>query len=203
MWGIKLTITPQISEGDTIKLDVVQEISSVSNTTIQGQADLITNRRSIDAVVQVDDGQVVVLGGLIQDDVVDTVESVPILGQLPLIGALFRNTTKTAVKRNLMVFLKPKIIRDPAQLAEYSKVKYEDIRQESLESKRNGKQDFLLGGSKQPVLPEYDEVVEGGSLLSQKRNQRIKERAREEAEKEEAEKEKVESENRFRTGGEN
>lgn len=168
--GIKLKIKPQISEGNTIKLDVAQEISSVSTATVQGQADLITNRRSIDAVVQVDDGQVVVLGGLIQDDVIDTVESVPILGQIPIIGYLFRNTNKVAVKRNLMVFLKPQIVRTAGELTDFSRDKYQDIRREGIESKQLGSQDFLLGGSKQPILQEYDEVVQDGNLASEERN---------------------------------
>jgi len=92
--GISLRITPQINEGDTIQLEVLQETSGISLQEIEGVSDVVTNRRSIEAVVQVDDGQIVVLGGLITDDVQDTVSKVPFLGDIPIIGNLFRNKTK-------------------------------------------------------------------------------------------------------------
>ncbi|MBT8115294.1 MAG: hypothetical protein KJP04_07930 [Arenicella sp.] len=174
--GIKLKIKPQISEGDTIQLEVLQEISSVSNTTVQGQADLITNRRSIEAVVQVDDGQVVALGGLIQDDVIDTVSRVPILGKIPIIGALFRNTTKTAVKRNLMVFLKPRIIRSANDLAKYSKTKYDEVRRDGKLSRLNSSE-FLIIDADPPVLDKYENVVDDGLLGSERRREMAEEEA--------------------------
>ena len=170
--GIKLKIKPQINDGNTIQLEVLQEISSVSNTTVQGQADLITNRRSIEAVVQVDDGQVVVLGGLIQDDVVDTVERIPVLGSLPIIGALFRNKTKTAVKRNLMVFLKPRIVRSPEELAKYSKQKYDEVRRDGQISRLNSSK-FLIDDADPPVLVEYEEGLDDGVLGSERRLEEI------------------------------
>ncbi|MEO0368750.1 MAG: secretin N-terminal domain-containing protein, partial [Pseudomonadota bacterium] len=166
--GIKLKIKPQISEGDTIQLEVLQEISSVAAATVQGQADLITNRRSIEAVVQVDDGQVVVLGGLIQDDVIDTVSWVPVLGKIPVIGNLFRNTSKEAVKRNLMVFLKPRIIRDADSLAKYSKVKYDEVRRDGQLSRLQSSE-FLIEDSDPPVLDAYEDVVGDGVLQSERR----------------------------------
>ena len=168
--GIKLKIKPQISDGDTIQLEVLQEISSVAPSTVQGQADLITNRRSIEAVVQVDDGQVVVLGGLIQDDVIDTVSWVPVLGKIPLIGNLFRNTRKEAVKRNLMVFLKPRIIRDADALAEYSKVKYDEVRRDGQLSRLNSSQ-LMIKDSDPPVLDSYENVVSDGVLQSERRKE--------------------------------
>ncbi|MEJ2176655.1 MAG: type II secretion system secretin GspD [Gammaproteobacteria bacterium] len=109
--GLTLRITPQINEGNTIRLEIEQEVSTVSPTTVQGASDLITDKRQINATVQVDDQQIIVLGGLIRDDNVDTHEWVPVLGKIPLLGLLFRKKTKSAVKRNLMVFLRPKIIR--------------------------------------------------------------------------------------------
>ncbi len=163
--GLKLNITPQINEGDTIKLDVKQEISSVTNSTVA--ADLITNRRSVEAVVQVEDGQVVVLGGLIQDDVVDSIEWVPVLGKLPLIGALFRKKTKSAVKRNLMIFLKPRIIRSPEQLSKFSKERYDIIREN--EQKGQPDTDNMIEGLTPPVLREYDKVTGEGLLESVQR----------------------------------
>lgn len=174
--GITLRITPQISDGDTIQLDVFQEISSVSNTSVAGQADLITNRNSIEAVVQVDDGQVVALGGLIQDNVNDTEIRVPFLGRLPIIGNLFKSTEKTSVKRNLMIFLKPRIIRSADELAKYSKEKYQEIQLEGNISRNNIlKNDLLNKGAEPPVLDDYENVVEGGSLVSKHRREYLEE----------------------------
>ena len=170
--GIKLKIKPQINEGDTIQLEVFQETSSVSDTVVRGQSDLITNRRSIEAVVQVDDGQVVALGGLITDDLVDTVEWVPFLGKIPVLGALFRNKSKRAVKRNLMVFLKPRIIRSPEDLKRYSKDKYDEVRRDSMEF-ANQSDDFLvLPEAEPPVLVKYDESVDDGMMGSEARKRR-------------------------------
>ena len=172
--GITLRITPQISDGDTIQLDVFQEISSVVTDMIAGQADLITNRNSIEAVVQVDDGQVIALGGLIQDDVNDTEVRVPFLGRIPIIGNLFKRTEKEARKRNLMIFLKPHIIRSADELADYSKTKYEEIQVDSEISKYNS-DDFLIKGAEPPVLDDYDNIVEAGPLVSKQRRDLLKE----------------------------
>lgn len=163
--GLKLNITPQINDGDTIQLEVRQEISSVTNSALA--SDLITNQRSIETVVQVDDGQVVVLGGLIQDDVIDTVEWVPILGKLPLVGTLFRKKSKTAVKRNLMVFLKPRIIRSPEELTSFSRQRYEIIRENEKEGQPDTKN--LIRNVTPPVLSEYDNVIGDGVPESEER----------------------------------
>lgn len=164
--GIKLKIKPQINEGDTIQLEVFQETSSVEPRRVEGQADLITNRRSIEGVVQVDDGQVVVLGGLITENVVDTVSWVPILGKIPIIGNLFRTKSKDVEKRNLMVFLKPRIIRSPEELARYSKVKYNAVRRDSQISRRNTS-DFLIPEAEPPVLIEYEKSLGDGFIGSE------------------------------------
>lgn len=169
--GIKLKIKPQIGDGESIQLEVMQEISSVSTRAVDGQADLITDRRSIEAIVQVDDGQVVVLGGLMVDNVVDTESRVPILGKIPLLGALFRSKGKTAEKRNLMVFLKPRIIRTPEQLAEYSRTKYDDLRRDSEISRMNSSK-FMIEDADPPVLVEYDKST-GDGLLRSERQQRL------------------------------
>lgn len=166
--GIKLKIKPQINEGDTIQLEVLQETSSVSSTVVEGSSDLITNRRSIEAVVQVDDGQIVALGGLITDDVVDTVTWVPFLGKLPIIGNLFRSKQKRAIKRNLMVFLKPRIIRSPSELETYSKAKYNEVRRDGqISSLQNPS--FLIKDSSPPVLIEYDAALNDGLVGSERR----------------------------------
>jgi general secretion pathway protein D len=106
----------------------------VAPQSVQGASDLITNKRTINATVQVDDDQIIVLGGLIRDDSVDTFEWVPILGKIPLIGALFRKKKKSAVKTNLMIFLQPKIIRNPDDLNTLTSDRYELIRSEQSES---------------------------------------------------------------------
>jgi len=129
-----LRVTPQINDGNAIRLEIEQEVSSVSPTTVQGASDLITDTRSIKATVQVDDEQIIVLGGLIRDDSVDTHQWVPFLGKIPLLGFLFRKKRKTAVKTNLMVFLRPKIIRTPEDLALITEERYEFIRNEEAES---------------------------------------------------------------------
>ncbi len=165
--GIKLKIKPQINEGDTIQLEVFQETSSVELTRVEGQADLITNRRSIEGVVQVDDGQVVVLGGLITENVIDTVSWVPILGKIPIIGNLFRSKSKDVEKRNLMVFLKPRIIRSPEELASYSKTKYDAVRRDSQISRRNTS-DFLIPEAEPPVLIEYEKTLGDGLVGSER-----------------------------------
>ena len=105
-----------------------------ARTTVQGASDLITDTRSISATVQVDDQQIIVLGGLIRDNEVDTYQWVPVLGKIPLIGALFRNKTKSKVKTNLMVFLRPTIIRSPEDLRLITEDRYEFIRNEEVES---------------------------------------------------------------------
>ncbi len=162
--GLTLRITPQINEGDTIILKIHQEISTISETTVQGAADLITDVRSIDATVQVDDGQLVVLGGLIREDVMDTVEWVPILGKIPVLGTLFRRKGKSAVKVNLLVFLKPKIIRTADELAEYSKARYRTIRNEQMKGQPDTRN--MIQGVRPNVLPPYEESAEWVQGLS-------------------------------------
>lgn len=128
--GVTLKVTPHINDGATLRLEIEQEISSIApSATLTAQAvDLITNKRSIKSTILAEDGQVIVLGGLIQDDVTQTDSKIPLLGDIPLLGRLFRSTKDTHIKRNLMVFLRPTIVRDGAGLAALSGKKYNDIR---------------------------------------------------------------------------
>ncbi|MFZ6047128.1 type II secretion system secretin GspD [Pseudomonas sp. CR3202] len=128
--GVTLKVTPHINEGATLRLEIEQEISSIAPTaTLTAQAvDLITNKRSIKSTILAEDGQIIVLGGLIQDDITQTDSKVPLLGDIPILGRLFRSTKDTHVKRNLMVFLRPTVVRDRAGLAALSGKKYNDIR---------------------------------------------------------------------------
>jgi len=130
--GISLKVKPQINEGNNIKMDIEQEVSDVSNTAVTGATDITTNKRSIKTTVLVEDGQTLVLGGLIDDQINDTREKVPFLGDVPLLGSLFRYRTTRKNKRNLMVFLHPTILRDPETADYYSRNKYDDLRSAQL-----------------------------------------------------------------------
>jgi general secretion pathway protein D len=130
--GISLKVKPQINEGDNIKMEIEQEVSDVSTTAVTGATDITTNKRSIKTTVLVEDGQTLVLGGLIDDQINDTREKVPFLGDIPLLGSLFRYRTTRKNKRNLMVFLHPTILRDPKTADYYSRSKYDDLRAAQL-----------------------------------------------------------------------
>ena len=130
--GITLKVKPQINEGDNIKMEIEQEVSDVSNTSVTGATDITTNTRSIKTTVLVEDGQTLVLGGLIDDQINDTRDKVPFLGDIPLLGSLFRFSTASSSKRNLMVFLHPTILRDPETADYYSRAKYDDFRSQQL-----------------------------------------------------------------------
>lgn len=124
--GLTLKVKPQVSEGGTIKLQIMQEVSNVSETT--NSAGIITNKRSIETSVLVGDGEAIVLGGLIQDDVQNGVDKVPGLGDLPLLGGLFRSETRKRTKTNLMVFLRPVVVRSPEALSRLTESRYDYIR---------------------------------------------------------------------------
>ncbi|MEW6353111.1 MAG: type II secretion system secretin GspD [Pseudomonadota bacterium] len=154
--GLKLKIKPQINEGDAVNLDIEQEVSSIA-PSVTGTSDIVTNKRSIKTSVTVDDGQVVVLGGLITDDLNESVQKVPVLGDVPLLGALFRSTRTQHVKRDLMVFLRPAILRDAAEGARYAGSKYNYMRAKQLESGREGVK--LMPHDQPPTMPPLDEFL--------------------------------------------
>ena len=124
--GLTLRIKPQISEGGTVRLQIYQEVSSIDNTT-SNVAGVITNKRAVESTVLVDDGQIVVIGGLIQDSVRDGVEKVPVLGDIPLLGALFTYNTRSRTKTNLMVFLRPTVLRDAQRADSLTGSRYDYI----------------------------------------------------------------------------
>jgi general secretion pathway protein D len=125
--GIKLEITPQINEGSSVILNIKQEVSGVAGVITSG-IDLITNKRVIETTVLVDNQQIIVLGGLIDEDTQETISKVPVLGSIPIIGKLFQSSSSTVVQRNLMVFLKPTILIDSATSQELSSEKYNYIK---------------------------------------------------------------------------
>ncbi|MCU7880769.1 MAG: type II secretion system secretin GspD [Candidatus Thiodiazotropha sp. (ex Lucinoma aequizonata)] len=149
--GLTLKVKPQINEGNSIKLEIDQEVSSVNRTASANATDLITNKRTIKTVVMVDDGSTIVLGGLIQEDLQQIQEKVPILGDIPLLGALFRSSDTTKVKRMLVVFLRPTVIRDAAVNTQIAGEKYNYFRALQLEMKQEGIN--LMPDEETPVLP--------------------------------------------------
>jgi general secretion pathway protein D len=139
--GLTLRITPQISEGDFVRLEIYQEISNVLEQQLAGASDLITAKRSAKTTVVVKDHQPVVLGGLIQDTTDDSVQKVPWLGDIPLMGILFKVTRHTAGKKNLLILITPHIIRSARDLEGFYEEKKEEIKkfQEESELRRGGK----------------------------------------------------------------
>ena len=129
--GIKLSITPQINEGNSVILEIKQEVSGVVGP-LTGTADLITNKRSIETTVLVDNNQMIVLGGLNEDDLQESVSKVPLLGSIPVFGRLFRSSAESRVQRNLMVFLRPTILMDSADVTSLSGEKYNYINAEKI-----------------------------------------------------------------------
>ncbi|WP_332815157.1 type II secretion system secretin GspD [Ramlibacter sp.] len=126
--GLTLRVKPQISENGTVKLQIFQEVSSVQPASINSPTGLITNKRSIESNVLVDDGAIVVLGGLLQDEYAGSQEKVPGLGDVPVLGHLFRSEARSRKKTNLMVFLRPVVVRDSAQTDELSLDRYDLMR---------------------------------------------------------------------------
>ena len=161
--GVKLKLTPQINEGDSILLKISQEISSIAQSAA-GAVDLITNERIIETTVIVEDGGILVLGGLIEDTLRESDQRVPMLGRIPVLGALFRTRSVSKAKTNLMVFIRPKILRDAGQTAIETNSKYNYIRdvQQSLQ----GRDIPFIGGDNQPVLPPLDEMKSSGAAGS-------------------------------------
>ncbi|MGK0475465.1 MAG: general secretion pathway protein D [Oleispira sp.] len=125
--GVTLKIKPHIHEGSELRLEVEVSAESVANTTVQGQADLITNKRSLKTMILAADQETIVLGGLISDDIIETESKVPILGDIPLLGWLFKSKSTQHVKRNLMVFLRPTIVLDKQKATALTQDKYNGI----------------------------------------------------------------------------
>lgn len=149
--GLTLRIKPQVSEGGTIKLQVYQEVSSVQTQTINNAAGVITNKRSLESTVLVDEGQIIVLGGLIQDSVTNGVDKVPVLGDLPILGNLFRHETRQHTKTNLMIFIRPYVMRDGRAHQGLTQDRYEYLRGEQLKSQLPSRP--ILPDMPAPVMP--------------------------------------------------
>ena len=155
--GVTLKVTPQVNEGDAVVLDIVQEVSSIS-AQILVASDVITNERKIETKVLANDSDIVVLGGLVKEDIQDSTQGVPLLSSIPLLGRLFRNDVVTVTKSNLLVFIRPTIIRDDEDLAGATAEKYRFIREEQLERRERGL--MFLDDGNLPVLPTWDEQIQ-------------------------------------------
>ena len=154
--GLTLRVKPQISENGTVKLQIFHEISSIQPSSINSSTGLITNKRSIESSVLVDDGSIVVLGGLLQDEYAGNVEKVPGLGDIPIIGNLFKSETRSRKKTNLMIFLRPVVVRDGTSTERLSMDRYDMMR-----GQQQTQQPELhrgLGLNEAPVLPVATEA---------------------------------------------
>jgi general secretion pathway protein D len=174
--GLKLKIKPQINEGDTIRLDIEQETSSVDTaasiaSAAAGAPGTVTNKRTIKTSVLIEDGQLIVLGGLIQDSKAKSIAKIPLLGDIPLLGRLFQYRTNKNIKTNLMVFLHPTIIRDRVSADRKSQEKYTLMRAKQLEAGHKAKI-LDIDTSMLPELNVYftdktaEPVVEGVETLN-------------------------------------
>jgi len=157
--GLKLKVTPHVNDGDAVVMEIDLEVSSLAPNT-QGAVDLITNSRKLTTRVLVPDGALLVLGGLTSEEVRESVQKVPGLGDIPLIGNLFKNRSTVKERRNLMVFLRPTIARDGITEAAISSEKYNFIRAEQLRAREET--DGLIRKDDIPLLPKYEDFLEQG-----------------------------------------
>ncbi|MCW5669825.1 MAG: type II secretion system secretin GspD [Hydrogenophaga sp.] len=149
--GLTLRVKPQISENGTIKMTIYQEVSNVVPSSVNSTTGLITNKRTIESTVLVEDGAVVVLGGLLQDEYAGNQEKVPGLGDVPVFGNLFRSETRSRKKTNLMVFLRPVVMRDGRETSSLALDRYELMR--SVQKDAQPRQSGVLGVNEAPVMP--------------------------------------------------
>ncbi len=149
--GLTLKVKPQISETGTVKLTIFQEVSSVVPNSVGSTTGLITNKRSIESNVLVDDGSIIVLGGLLSDEYSGAGSQVPLFGDIPIIGWLFKSESRSRTKKNLMVFLRPVVVRDAAASDALSNNRYQQMMglQQSAQPGFNP----VLGSGNSPVLP--------------------------------------------------
>ena len=154
--GIKLKVVPQINEGNSVQLKIEQEVSNVLGAN--GAVDVRFAKRQLNTSVMVEDGQMIVLGGLIDERALESESKVPLLGDIPYLGHLFKSTRTQVEKKNLMVFIKPTIIRDGVTADGITQRKYNFIRAEQLYKADQGLK--LMEDGHIPVLPEYGEDIQ-------------------------------------------
>ncbi len=154
--GVQLSILPQINEGDALKLTLEKEVSAVAEQP-EGAQDLVTTMRSINTTAMVDDGQMIVLGGLMNEQVQTTTQSVPGLGRIPYVGRLFRYDRSSSEKRTLMVFLRPTIVKDREGTRQVTSPKYSMMRNRQLLQRARGLE--LLDDELSPVMAESRDLM--------------------------------------------
>ncbi len=161
--GLTLKVKPQINDGNSIKMELEQEVSDVNTTALTGASDITTSVRSIKTTVLVEDGQTIVLGGLIDDQITDVEEKVPLLGDIPILGNLFRYRSTQKSKQNLMIFLHPVIMRDGETASQFSNSKYNFLRSEQTRNRQEKE-----GGShgQDETLPELKLFFKGQPIDS-------------------------------------
>lgn len=152
--GITLNITPRINQGDSITLDIEQTTENVSQTTVAGASDLVTDKTEINTSVLIRDGQILVLGGLMSESDSDSRTQIPILGDIPFLGRLFRSKSKSKIKNNLVVFIKPTILKDQLQINGITAERYAFMREQQLQ---NALETFIRY-SDRPLLEEYETI---------------------------------------------
>jgi len=155
--GLTLTVTPHIHEGKVLRLEVAQEVSNIVPaslaTSTNALADVVTNKRTINTTVLADDRQTIALGGLIEDDITDTKKKVPLLGDIPWLGKLFQNVQKEHIKRNLLVFLRPTVLRNQEEASAATERKYEKVWEVNLNGADNKAHSV--------PLPPLDSIYDG------------------------------------------
>lgn len=157
--GTKLKFKPQINEGDSVLLEIEQEVSSVDAASANSDLGATFNVRTIKNTVLVKSGETVVLGGLLDEKTNETISKVPLLGDIPVVGELFKATSTSKTKRNLMVFIRPVILRDPVTYSGISNAKYSMFRAEQLERASEGLR-LMPDNVTAPVMPKFgDDVV--------------------------------------------
>nr|WP_256216588.1 MULTISPECIES: type II secretion system secretin GspD [unclassified Pseudomonas] len=154
--GVKLRIKPQVNSDNSVRLDIVQEVSSIADS--RAASDVITNKREIKTKVMVDDNGLVILGGLISDESTTSNQRVPLLGDIPVLGRLFRSDSNRNVKQNLMVFIRPRIMRDGPSLAGLSQEKYRSLQQDTALQMP----ELAEGGALLKAFPASRARLEGG-----------------------------------------
>ena len=169
--GNILKITPQINEGDSVLLKISQEASNVAASSQQvSSTDLITNKRTISTKVMVEDGGLIVLGGLISEEATESKQQVPFLGSIPILGELFKMRDIRKIKTNLMVFIRPRILRDGVDAAIETNAKYNYIRDQQL--RHNDGKVPLMPSERQPTLPALETLVPPELLNPARRRRR-------------------------------
>ena len=161
--GITLKVTPHVNEGNQITLEILQEVSGLVGATVDPTVPTITNERKVETTVTTGDGETIIIGGLMSDEVQETVSKVPLLGDIPFIGRLFRSSSTTTVKKNLMIFIRPTVIRSSQLALEVSQNQYRRVRDVQLYKERRGVD--LFKDQVLPVLPHWEEQLGGAHVV--------------------------------------